>query len=49
MQAVKARCCQHLPDSDVVLLPLDLLGGRWVGRGRAGRDGQARERLWRHF
>ena len=31
MQAVKEKCCQHVPDPDVVVLPLDLLGGRWVG------------------
>lgn len=27
---MKARCCEHVPEDQVVLLPLDLVGGRCV-------------------
>lgn len=32
LQVVKQHCCQHVPEGDVVLLPLDLVGDRWAGR-----------------
>lgn len=36
LQAVKERCCAHVPDDHVVLLPLDLVGDRCVSRCCSG-------------